>query len=93
MNVFKLQFTVGEFDMVVCDKSNLTIDIYEIKHSDKIVDKQYVHLLDQEKCSKAEFRFGTIQNRYVIYRGESVTLDNGIKYINVEEYLNSLYKE
>ncbi len=31
--VFKLQFAVGEFDMVVFDPSNLSCEIYEIKHS------------------------------------------------------------
>ena len=35
--VFRLQFAIGEFDMVVFDPEEETCEIYEIKHSDKIV--------------------------------------------------------
>lgn len=31
--VFKLQFAVGEFDMVVFDQKTLTCQIYEVKYS------------------------------------------------------------
>ncbi len=87
--VFQLQFAVGEFDMVIYDSDNLTCDIYEIKHSNKIVPQQYHHLIDNDKCSQTEFRFGKITSKNVIYRGESTTVD-GIRYVNVEEYLKSL---
>lgn len=87
--VFQLQFAVGEFDMVVYDANNLTCDIYEIKHSDKMVPQQYQHLNDSGKCAQTEFRFGKITSRNVIYRGENTTVD-GIRYINVEDYLNAL---
>lgn len=88
-HVFKLQFPVGEFDMVVQDKENLTCEIYEIKHSTEKDPQQYRHLIDEEKCDMTEFRYGTITSRYVIYRGETTTY-NGIHYLNVEEYLKSL---
>ena len=88
--VFKLQFAVGEFDMVVVDSKNITCEIYEIKHSTEIINEQQRHLLDDKKCKDTEFRFGKITNKYVIYRGEDKTLDNGIKYLNVENYLENL---
>lgn len=87
--VFKLQFSVGEFDMVVYDPSSLTCEIFEIKYSDKIVENQYQHLINEQKCKDTEHRFGTITNRYVIYRGEDATINN-IHYVNVENYLKSL---
>lgn len=87
--VFKLQFSVGEFDMVVVDKNNLTCKIFEIKHSKEIVKEQYRHLIDEEKLKNTEFRYGKITERAIIYRGENALLDNEIKYINVEEYLKS----
>jgi len=37
----------------------------------------------------AEKRFGKITGKYVIYRGKTQDVD-GIKYVNVEEYLNNL---
>jgi len=36
-----------------------------------------------------EKRFGKIMGKYVIYRGKTQDVD-GIKYVNVEEYLNNL---
>ncbi len=87
--VFQLQFAVGEFDMVIHDANDLTCEIYEIKHSNKIVPQQYQHLIDSDKCFQTEFRFGKIISKNVIYRGESTTIGD-IKYINVEDYLKSL---
>lgn len=87
--VFKLKFAVGEFDMVVADPDSCTCCIYEIKHSTVAVPAQYRHLIDAEKCASTEFSFGRITGRYVIYRGENFT-ENGVEYINVEEYLKSL---
>ncbi len=87
--VFKLQFAVGEFDMVVVDPSVNTSKIYEIKHSKERISAQYKNLIDEQKCSDTEFRYGKIVGKYVIYRGET-TLFNGIEYLNVEDYLKSL---
>ena len=56
--VFKLQFAVGEFDMVIYNEKENCCEIFEIKHSGKQVPAQYRHLLDQEKCDKTEQRFG-----------------------------------
>lgn len=87
--VFKLQFAVGEFDMVVHDPAALTCEIYEIKHSREIAAEQYKHLINAEKCTETEHRFGQITGRYVIYRGEKTEVDN-VRYLNVEQYLKSL---
>ena len=88
-DVFKLKFAVGEFDMVICDKETMSCRIFEIKHSCEIDPQQYRHLLDDRKCRDTEFRFGTITDKSVIYRGETKTFDE-IKYVNVEEYLKGL---
>ena len=87
--VFKVVFAKGEFDMVVFDPEKANCSIYEIKHSTKAVPEQYKHLADETKCEETEFRFGNITGKYVIYRGESHE-DNGIQYVNVEEYLRNL---
>ena len=87
--VFQLRFAIGEFDMVVADNETATCEIFEIKYSKEIIDKQYQHLNDDKKCEDAAFRFGTITGKYVIYRGETKEID-GIKYVNAEEYLKSL---
>ena len=87
--VFKLQFAVGEFDMVIFDPDKLCCEIFEIKHSAERVPEQYRHLIDGEKCKATEHRYGTITGKYVIYRGETIDTDV-IRYLNVEEYLKAL---
>ena len=47
-------------------------------------------MIDEEKLKNTEFRYGKITKRVVIYRGENTTLENGIEYRNVEDYLKSL---
>ena len=89
--VFKLQFTVGEFDMVVFDPETASCEIYEIKYNTHVVEQQYQHLVDNEKCAQTEHRFGTIKGKYVLYRGATQDV-NGIHYVNVEEYLNNVCK-
>lgn len=87
--VFKLQFAVGEFDMVVFDPEEGNCAVYEIKHSMEAVPQQCRHLLDEKKCRDTEFRYGKITGKYVIYRGERAELGN-VAYLNVEEYLKNL---
>ena len=87
--VFRLHFSVGEFDMVVFDPQNGNCEIYEIKHSTQMVPEQCRHLKDEKKCNETVFRYGTITGKYVIYRGESSNFED-IIYLNVEEYLKSL---
>lgn len=87
--VFKLQFAVGEFDMVVFDSKELNCKIYEVKYSKEQVPEQSRHLKDEEKCAMTSHRYGEITGKYVIYRGESGSLE-GIQYLNVEDYLKSL---
>lgn len=88
--VFKLQFEVGEFDMVIYDQKENCCDIFEIKHSSTQVPLQYRHLMDEDKCRRTEKRFGTIRGRYVLYRGEDIRMENGVQYRNVESYLKEL---
>lgn len=87
---FKLQFARGEFDMVIYDKSTNTCEIYEIKHSNQVVSDQYQHLIDIDKCSATERRFGAITKRAVIYTGTTESLDCGVDYLNISDYLKHL---
>jgi len=88
-HVFKCQFAIGEFDMVVSDPNNLTCEIYEIKHSEVKTKEQYKNLIDVKKCKDIEFRYGKITGKYVLYRGKECA-ENGIIYLNIEKYLKSL---
>lgn len=85
--VFKLQFAVGEFDMVVFDQKTLTCQIYEVKYSKDQVSEQYRHITNEEKCAMTRQRYGDITGRYVIDAKVE-----GVQYLNVEEYLKLLAK-
>lgn len=88
-DVFVLQFPVGEFDMVVFDREKVCCQLYEIKHSDKRTVEQTRHLVDEEKCGYAQKQYGDIVGKNVIYNGD-YAVEEGIQYINSEDYLNSL---
>ena len=88
---FKLIFAVGEFDMVIADEKALTCEIFEVKHTDNIFKGQYKNLIDEEKCRLTEHKYGTITQKTVLYRGENTVVD-GVHYVNVTEYLETLDK-
>ena len=85
--VFKLKFAVGEFDMVIFDPISSSCEIYEIKFGREVYSSQYQHLINEEKLKVTEFNYGDIKRRGVIYNGIS-HFENGVEYINVEEYLS-----
>ncbi len=94
LQVFKLQFAVGEYDMVVSDPSSVTCQVFEVKHSAEMCEAQCRHLLDEDKIAATEFRYGTITRKCVLYRGASIAASQktkGIAYKNVEEYLAELW--
>lgn len=85
---FKLEFAIGEFDMVIFDQDRFETGIYEIKHTDKPAKEQCKHLLDKEKCAQVEHMYGTITSKYVLYRGENCS-SYGVDYRNVEDFLKN----
>lgn len=87
--VFVLKFPIGEFDMVIYNQDESNCEIFEIKHSKEAVSEQCRNLIDEDKCAFVRHRYGTIKSKIVLYRGESKEI-NGIRYKNVEEYLNEL---
>jgi hypothetical protein len=54
--VFVLQFSIGEFDMVVFDPAAFSCEIYGIRYSTAAVSQQY----RQQKCELTRHRFGPI---------------------------------
>lgn len=89
-NVFKYKFaTGGEFDMVIVNQEDPSCQIFEIKHSDKIVERQIRYLLDEDKCKTLEFQYGKIVSKTVLYRGKTKKVGD-IQYQNVEEFLRNL---
>ncbi len=87
---FKLQFSVGEFDMVIYDSRTDTCEAYEIKHSRERSDSQWKNLIKDENIIAAEKRYGSITKKIVLYSGVTGVTEGGLEYKNVEEYLKEL---
>lgn len=89
-STFKLTFSVGEFDMVSIDPYGRFSSIFEIKHSDKINEKQYTHINDQSKIEEFERKYFKIKHRVVLYRGKDSKIEGtNIQYLNVENFLKN----
>jgi hypothetical protein len=92
-DVFKFNAERAEFDVVVFNKRNKTLFLYEVKrnkHQDDLLchnffDEALSRILDYVKrVYELDSVFKV--HRGFLYGGES-RLDNGVKYINIEEYL------
>jgi hypothetical protein len=88
--VFKLQFDVGEIDMVIYDPENDSCELYEIKHSNVKSEEQWRHLKDEKKLKYIMNIYGSISKKCVLFKGQSEVLPDGREYRNVEEYLCEL---
>ena len=75
--------------MVIYNRATHSCEIYEIKHSDKVVASQARHLLEEDKCKLVERRYGQITGKYVLYRGNDEIVGD-IQYLNVEKFLSKL---
>lgn len=90
-DAFKFVFTLsGEYDLVTLDRNAYTFDLFEVKHSKKVsFENQAKFLVDEDMLNVMKSKFGTLNNRYVLYKGNNTTV-NGIIYQNVEDYLINL---
>ena len=86
---FKLEFAVGEFDMVVYDEAADVCDVYEIKHASTRNPAQRRFLTDAGCCATCERVVAPIRERVVLYRGPAC-VEDGITYLNVNDYLLGL---
>lgn len=80
----------SDYDIILDESGKTLKDAYLNAMKKEQAKEQYRHLIDEEKLKSTEFRYGKITKKVVIYRGENTTLENGIEYRNVEEYLKSL---
>ena len=73
---------------VVYDYDTNTYRFYEVRYDKEIVNKKTSALFSKEKVSYINKIYGKMSCRYVIYLGDSKTVD-GIGYLNVEEFINN----
>lgn len=84
----------GEFDMVIVDRQNRTVDIFEIKHSNELAHEQAKHLREEKMIDYviniASVGKDSLRSRTVIYGGENQIDFAGVLHLNVEDFLNNL---
>lgn len=86
---FKLILSRREFDMAIYDTQEHTIEEYEIICSKERVPEQRRVLLDDAINKEVSSKYGKITRKCVLYRGDS-GMEDGVEYLNVEEYLKAL---
>lgn len=89
-HVFLLRGPACEIDMVVAKKDGSSFSAYEIKNSSEPKSSHARHLLDKSLIASLEKRFGRLEKRQILYRGENCSR-NGCEYRNIGEYLRSLF--
>lgn len=81
----------GEIDIVIYDSKTYMCDLYEIKHTDRLYENQYQHLVNEDYLALIEDEYGKINKRYLLYKGDTMYQQNvDIYYKNVEEFLCEL---
>lgn len=82
--------TGAEYDLVVRNKDTDCCDLYEIKISEFAREGQARHLRNDDALSTFSSKFGQVNQRTVLYRGEDTEESEGVSYRNIESFLLQL---
>lgn len=79
-----------ESDIIIIDRPNKSVYLFEVKHSSDAVDKQSSHLEAPDFLKCIEDNFGIIKGRAVLYNGVTDTSFE-VPRINASDFLKTLY--
>ena len=83
--------SIGEFDLVVFDRTKFEYCAFEIKHSSVFLPgRQDAHLRNSEFRQAADKLFGTRLFSAVVYNGKTQIAENGVVFANVADFLGCL---
>ncbi len=85
----------AEADMLILDQKHQEVHLFEIKHSDRIVEEQTRHLRNELFLNYIRENFGEVKSRSVIYLGGDQKVENPsgeISYWNAEKFLERVHK-
>ena len=94
-DIFKLRYSYreinAEFDMIVYDKKEKFVDIYEIKHGLKPKDSWFSNFCNNDFAEKIEEMFAPIRNRHILYTGATRRqAAERVQLVNVDEFLQRI---
>ncbi len=79
----------AEADLIVVDLDNKESYLFEVKHSQEMVEEQTRHLMNEDFISYVGEHFAPVKRRAVIYSGPSLR-GYDVDHINAEEYLKEI---
>lgn len=86
-----VQGVFEEADLIIFDKLEKGVYLFEIKHSSEIHENQTRHLKSNSFIEYIENNFGTVKERIVLYTGKN-NINSSIKRFNVSDFLKHIYE-
>lgn len=82
------EFQGAEINIVISDKKAKSVLLIEVKHSNQKVEEQHQQLNRTDVCSDIEHKTGNkIVNKVIVYRGENCETEDGVLYLNANDFL------
>lgn len=81
----------SEADLIIVDREKKESYLFEIKHSDQVVDRQTRHLRNEDFINYVSENFAPVKKCCVIYSGQP-TKNGTIDYLNAEEFLMTVHE-
>lgn len=81
----------SEADLIIVDREKKESYLFEIKHSDKVVDRQTRHLQNEDFINYVSENFAPVKKCCVIYNGQPTKIDS-IDYLNAEKFLMTVHE-
>lgn len=86
-----VQGVFEEADLIIHDRQQKDVFLFEIKHSSEIHESQTKHLESKSFIEYIENNFDTVKEKVVLYTGKNNSQSN-IKRLNVSDFLKHMYK-
>ena len=80
----------GEYEMLIYDRKKDSYTAFEIKHTTQPYREQYKHLLNPDFQEIIGQKYGNKENVCVLYNGTSFSTPQGVRYLNLSEFLKEI---
>lgn len=81
----------SEADLIIVDREKKECYLFEIKHSDQVVERQTRHLRNEDFINYVSENFAPVKKCCVIYSGQP-THNDTIAYLNAEKFLMTVHE-
>ena len=78
-----------EADLIIYDRINKNVWLFEVKHSSEFADEQSVHLENKDMLKYINDNFGTIRNTALLYNGDNIR--SNVPRLSIKDFLKHMY--